>query len=87
MIASLTQSSFSTYSFLNLHIISDTNRYIIVRLFDEEIKMVKSFSWYVWKGENNKVINQDGSIEEKCVFLDIVDYEGQLLYSSRKAVN
>ncbi len=83
MIASLTLSSFLTYSFLNLHIISEANRYVIVRLYNEEIRMVKSFSWYVWKGENNKVINQEGTFEEIWVLLDVVDFEGSLLFSSR----
>ena len=83
MIASLTLSSFLTYSFLNLHIISEANRLVIVRLFNEEIQMVKSFSWYVWKGENNKVINQEGTFEENWVLLDVVDFEGSVLFSSR----
>ena len=83
MIASLTLSSFLTYSFLNLHIISEANRLVIVRLFNAEIQMVKSFSWYVWKGENNKVINQEGTFEENWVLLDVVDFEGSVLFSSR----
>jgi len=83
MIASLTLSSFLTYSFLNLHIFSEANRFVIVRLFNEEIQMVKSFSWYVWKGENNKVINQEGTFEENWVLLDVVDFEGSVLFTSR----
>ena len=83
MIASLTLSSYLTYSFLNLHIISEANRHVIVRLFNEEIQMVKSFSWYVWKGENNKVINQEGTFEENWVLLDVVDFEGSVLFTSR----
>ena len=83
MIASLTLSSYLTYSFLNLHIISEANRFVIVRLFNEEIQMVKSFSWYVWKGENNKVINQEGTFEENWVLLDVVDFEGSVLFTSR----
>ena len=83
MIASLTLSSFLTYSFLNLHIISEANRLVIVRLFNAEIQMVKSFSWYVWKGENNKVINQEGTFEENWVLLDVVDFEGSVLFTSR----
>ena len=83
MVASLTLSTILTYSFLNLRILSDSNRYVIVRLFNEEIKMVKTFSWYVWRGENNKVINQDGIFEEKWVLLDVVDFEGSVLFSSK----
>ena len=83
MTASLTLSSFLTYSFLNLHIFSDSNRYVIVRLFNAEIKMVKTFSWYVWKGENNKVINQEGTFDDNWVLLDVVDFEGSVLFSSR----
>ena len=83
MIASLSMSTFLTYSFLNLHVFSDRNRYVIVRLFNEEIRMVKTFSWYVWKGENNKVINQDGTFEESWVLLDVVDFDGAVLFSSK----
>ena len=83
MTASLTLSSFLTYSFLNLHIFSDSNRYVIVRLFNAEIKMVKTFSWYVWKGENNKVINEEGTFDDNWVLLDVVDFEGSVLFSSR----
>ena len=83
MTASLTLSSFLTYSFLNLHLFSDSNRYVIVRLFNAEIKMVKTFSWYVWKGENNKVINQEGTFDDNWVLLDVVDFEGSVLFSSR----
>ncbi len=83
MTASLTLSSFLTYSFLNLHIFSDSNRYVIVRLFNAEIKMVKTFSWYVWKGENNKVINQEGTFDDNWVLLDVVDFEGSVLFCSR----
>jgi hypothetical protein len=83
MIASLYLSTILTYSFLNLRILSDSNRYVIVRVFNEEVKMVKTFSWYVWKGENNKVINQDGNLEEKWVMLDVVDFEGSVLFSSK----
>lgn len=82
MIASLTLSSFLTYSFLNLHIFSDSNRHVIVRLFNKEIKMVKTFTWYVWKGENNKVINQEGTFDDNWVLLDVVDLEGSVLFSS-----
>lgn len=83
MTASLTLSSFLTYSFLNLHIFSESNRHVIVRLFNAEIKMVKTFSWYVWKGENNKVINQEGTFDDNWVLLDVVDFEGSVLFSSR----
>ena len=83
MTASLTLSSFLTYSFLNLHIFSESNRYVIVRLFNPEIKMVKTFSWYVWKGQNNKVINQEGTFDDNWVLLDVVDFEGSVLFSSR----
>jgi hypothetical protein len=88
MIASLTLSSYPTYSFLNLHILSDANRYIIVRLVNEDIKLVKSFSWYVLKGENNKVIDQDlNAAEERWSLLHITDYEGTTLFSTRISYN
>ena len=83
MIASVSLSTFLTYSFLNLRIFSDSNRYVIVRLFNEDVKLVKTFNWYVWKGENNKVINEDGTFEENWVLLHVVDFEGSILFSSK----
>lgn len=44
--------------------------------------MVKTFTWYVWKGENNKVINQEGTFDDNWVLLDVVDLEGSVLFSS-----
>lgn len=82
MFASLSLSCIMKYSFLNLHVFSDSNRYVVVRLYNEEIKMVRTFSWYVWKGENNKVLNQEGILEEKWVLLDIIDFEGRTLFES-----
>jgi hypothetical protein len=87
MIASLTLSSYLTYSFFNLHILSDANRYIIVRLVNEEIKMAKSFSWYVLKGENNKVIDFEDAASDKWDTLQITDCEGTTLYWSRISNN
>jgi hypothetical protein len=83
MIATVTLSSFLSYSFLNLHIISKTNRYVIVRLYNEGVKPVKTFNWYVWAGENNKVINEEGTLEQSWVLLDITDFEGSVLFSSK----
>ncbi|HUQ65700.1 MAG TPA: hypothetical protein VM101_06075 [Flavitalea sp.] len=83
MIASVTFSTVHTYSFLNLHIVSKANRYVIVRLFNEEIQLVKTFNWYIWAGENNKVINQEGTFEEKWGLLDVTDFNGSILFSSR----
>lgn len=87
MIASLTLSSYLTYSFLNLHVLSDANRYVIVRLVNEEIKLVKSFSWYILRGENNKVIDQDAASNEKWDLLHITDYEGVTLFSTKITYN
>ena len=83
MNARLTLSAYSTYSYLNLHIYSDANKDIIVRLFNDEVKMVRMFTWYVLKGENNKVLNQQGAIEEKWCLLDIVDFGGSVLFSTK----
>lgn len=81
MIANLSLSSFLSYCFLNLHIFSDANRFVVVRILNEETRVVRSFSWYVWRGENNKVINEDGMFEEKWVLLDVLDCNGTKLYS------
>ncbi len=82
MIANLTLSSFLSSWVLNLHIQSDSNRYVVVRLFSQETRVVRSFSWYIWQGENNKVINDDGFVEDKWALLDVIDFSGSILYSA-----
>jgi hypothetical protein len=82
MIANLSVTAFLSYAFLNLHVFSDSNRYLVVRLFTNDIKLVKTFSWYVWKGENNKVVNEEGMLDDKWAMLDIVDFEGRVLFVS-----
>lgn len=82
MIANLTLSSFFSSWILNLHIFSDSNRYVVVRLFNQDTRVVRSFSWYIWQGENNKVINDDGFVEDKWALLDVIDFNGSILYSA-----
>lgn len=82
MIANLTLSSFLSSWILNLHIQSDSNRYVVVRLFNQDTRVVRSFSWYIWQGENNKVINDDGFVEDKWALLDVSDFSGSILYSA-----
>ena len=82
MIANLSVTAFLSYAFLNLHVFSDSNRYLVVRLFSNDIKLVKTFSWYVWRGENNKVVNEEGMLDDKWAMLDIIDFEGRVLFVS-----
>ena len=66
---------------LTLDISCAQNRNIIVRMFDEEGKIVKMFSWYLVKGTNVTAINDLHNVSSGTYALDIIDNEGTVLFS------
>src|SRR3712207_4561986 len=68
---------------LTLDVSCDSNRNIIVRMFSEEGKIVKMFSWYLVKGTNVTAINELGNLSSGQFLIDIIDNEGSVLFSSR----
>lgn len=83
MITKVTVRPNPFYTVLTLDVSSDSNRNIIVRMFSEEGKIVKMFSWYLVKGTNVTAINELGNLENGLFLLDIIDSEGKVLFSSR----
>ena len=71
------------YTVLTLDVACDSNRSIIVRMFNEAGKIVKMFSWYLVKGTNVTSINELSNLENGLFLLDIIDNEGAVLFSSR----
>ena len=68
---------------LTLDVACDSNRNIIVRMFSEEGKIVKMFSWYLVKGTNVTAINELGNLSNGLFLIDIIDNEGTVLFSSK----
>jgi hypothetical protein len=83
MITKVTVRPNPFYTVLTLDVACDTNRSIIVRMFNEAGKIVKMFSWYLVKGTNVTSINELSNLENGSFLLDIIDNEGAVLFSSR----
>ena len=83
MITKVTVRPNPFYTVLTLDVACDSNRSIIVRMFNEAGKIVKMFSWYLVKGTNVTSINELSNLENGLFLLDIIDNEGTVLFSSR----
>ena len=83
MITKVTVRPNPFYTVLTLDVACDSNRSIIVRMFNETGKIVKMFSWYLVKGTNVTSINELSNLESGMFLLDIIDNEGTVLYTSR----
>lgn len=70
------------YTSVTLDVISDQNKHIIVRMFDEAGKIIKMLSWYVMKGSNVTSINELSILSSGEYFLDIIDTEGTVLFNT-----
>jgi hypothetical protein len=83
MITKVTVRPNPFYTVLTLDVYCEQNRNIIVRMFNEEGKIVKMFSWYLVKGTNVTAINELGNLETGKFVVDIIDSEGTVLFSTR----
>jgi hypothetical protein len=52
-------------------------------MFNEDGRIVKMFSWYLVKGTNVTAINELGNLDNGLFLLDIIDNEGNVLYSNK----
>ena len=83
MITKVTVRPNPFYTVLTLDVACDSNRSIIVRMFNETGKIVKMFSWYLVKGTNVTSINELSNLDNGLFLIDIIDNEGTVLYSSK----
>ena len=83
MITKVTVRPNPFYTVLTLDVTCETNRNIIVRMFNEDGKIVKMFSWYLVKGTNVTAINELNNLENGLFVLDIIDNEGKVLFSTK----
>ena len=59
------------------------SKHVIVRMFDEEDRILKMFSWFLVKGINVTAINDVKELLAGSYYLDIVDLDGDVLYSTK----
>jgi hypothetical protein len=83
MITKVTVRPNPFHTVLTLDVSCDSNRNIIVRMFNDEGKIVKMFSWYLVKGTNVTAINDLGSLNSGTFLIDIIDNEGTVLFSTK----
>ena len=83
MITKVTVRPNPFYTVLTLDVYCESNKNIIVRMFNADGRIVKMFSWYLVKGTNVTAINELGNLENGLFLLDIIDNEGNVLFSTR----
>jgi len=83
MITKVTVRPNPFYTVLTLDVYCESNKNIIVRMFNEDGRIVKMFSWYLVKGTNITAINELGNLDNGLFLLDIIDNEGSVLFSAR----
>src|ERR1044072_220679 len=70
------------FSSITIDITCAQGKHVIVRIFDEDDKIVKMFSWFLVKGINITNISEVEFLPTGVYSLDIVDLEGDVLYST-----
>lgn len=70
------------FTSVTLDVTCDQNKHIIVRMFDEDGRIIKMLSWYVMKGSNVTSINELSMLNNGQYFLDIIDTEGTILFNT-----
>lgn len=70
------------FTAITLDVTSEQSRHTIVRMYNSEGHIVKMFSWFLVKGTNVTSINEINSLMDGTYYLDMIDNEGNLLYST-----
>lgn len=70
------------FTSITLDVTCVQGKHVIVRMFDEDDKIVKMFSWFLVKGINITNISEVEFLPTGVYSLDIVDLEGDILYST-----
>ena len=69
-------------TFIALEIECTQSKNLIIRMADEQGRIVKMFSWFVVKGANVTSFNEMDSLEPGTYGLDVMDLEGELLFNT-----
>jgi hypothetical protein len=69
-------------TFIALEVTCVQSKNIIIRMTDAQDRIVKMFSWFIVKGDNVTTFNEMGSLAPGVYSLDVMDLEGELLFST-----
>ena len=83
MITKVTVRPNPFYTVLTLDVACETNRNVIVRMFNDDGRIVKMFSWYLVRGTNVTAINELSKLDNGQFLLDIIDNEGSVLFTTK----
>jgi len=83
MITKVTVKANRFFSSITLEVVCDKGKQVVVRMFDEEKKIVKMFSWYLIIGTNITTVEEVNLLAAGTYFLDILDQEGVSLYQTK----
>jgi hypothetical protein len=75
------------FTAITLDVASEQSRHTIVRMYNLEGRIVKMFGWFLVRGTNVTSINEINSLLEGTYYLDMIDNEGNLLYSTNVTKN
>jgi hypothetical protein len=75
------------FTAITLDVASEQSRHTIVRMYNLEGRIVKMFGWFLVRGTNVTSINEINSLLEGTYYLDMIDNEGNLLYSTNVIKN
>lgn len=67
---------------INIEIVCDHSKHVIVRMTQVNGRIIRMFGWYLMKGTNITSINELGALEQGDYFIDIIDQEGNVLFTT-----
>jgi hypothetical protein len=73
------------FTSITLDVTCSQGKHVIVRMFNDEEKIVKMFSWFLVKGINITNIGEVDLLPHGSYSLDIIDLEGEILYATQLA--
>ena len=73
------------FTSITLDVTCSLGRHVIVRMFNDEEKIVKMFSWFLVKGINITNIGEVEVLPRGNYSLDIIDLEGDVLFTTQLA--
>jgi hypothetical protein len=73
------------FTSITLDVTCSQGKHVIVRMFNDEEKIVKMFSWFLVKGINITNIGEVDLLPHGNYSLDIIDLEGEILYATQLA--
>ena len=69
------------FTSITLEVISGQNKQVVVRMTNEDGKIIKLFGWYLLKGTNVTTINELSSLNNGEYTIDILGNDGVTLFN------